>query len=58
MRSARLKEMELYITEHEFVKLEALCKRFGVSINTVRSDFDELCARLTVKNGYGGVTVR
>ena len=55
MKPVRLKQMEQYILQHDFVSLDALCEYFQVSKNTVRSDVNELVKRGSVEKKYGGV---
>ena len=57
MRTERLRDMEDYIYEKGTVSLVELCETFGVSINTIRRDVDQIVANTDIKQSYGGVTV-
>lgn len=54
MKDARLNAMEQYILQNEEVTIQELINHFGVSINTLRRDLDELEARGHVTKKYGG----
>lgn len=58
MRLARLDAMEQYILQNEEVSIPQLQSHFGVSINTLRRDLDELERRGHVSKIYGGATAR
>ncbi|MBE5847086.1 MAG: DeoR/GlpR transcriptional regulator [Lachnospiraceae bacterium] len=55
MKPVRLRQMEQYIVERDFVSLDELCEHFHVSKNTVRTDVNELAERGIVEKKYGGV---
>ncbi len=57
MRLGRLNEMEQYILQERTVALDDLAEHFGVSINTVRRDVNELISRGRIRKVYGGVSV-
>ena len=50
--------MEQYIISHEKVTIAQLQERFGISINTLRSDLDVLEKRGTVSKIYGGAVAQ
>ncbi len=56
MRDLRLQDMEKAIHEAGTISMEELCRRFGVSMHTVRRDIAELEKRGSVTKVYGGVT--
>ena len=56
MKAFRLKQMEQYIIEKGTVSMEELCRKFQVSINTVRMDVATLVEKGTIEKIYGGVT--
>ena len=56
MRDVRLQEMEKVIRENGSVSMEELCRRFGVSMHTVRRDVAELERRGAAEKVYGGVS--
>ena len=56
MRDVRLQEMEKVIRENGTVSMEELCRRFDVSMHTVRRDVAELEKRGVVEKVYGGVS--
>ena len=58
MKRDRIQEMERYITQRGTATMEELRTRFDISMNTVRRDVAELCARGTVTKVYGGVCER
>lgn len=58
MKRDRIQEMERYITQRGTAAMEELRTRFDISMNTVRRDVAELCARGTVTKVYGGVCAR
>ena len=58
MKAARLDEMEQYILQNERASIQELIKRFGISINTLRRDLDELEARGHITKYYGGAEAR
>ena len=55
MRAARLDAMEQYILQNGQVSISHLQKRFGISINTLRRDLNELEKRGHVSKIDGGV---
>jgi DeoR family myo-inositol catabolism operon transcriptional repressor len=55
LKTTRISEIERYIGEKKVVTLGELCEKFGISINTVRRDINELVARGSAKKVYGGV---
>ena len=56
MRDIRLQEMEKVIRDAGTISMEDLCRRFDVSMHTVRRDVAELEKRGAVGKIYGGVT--
>lgn len=58
MKNDRLTTMEQYIISHEKVTIQQLQERFGISINTLRSDLDILEKRGTVAKIYGGAVAQ
>lgn len=54
----RIKEIEKYVAEHEFVTLNELSQKFSVHINTIRSDVNELAQLGVLEKSYGGVTIK
>lgn len=56
MRLERLNSLEEYVLNKGTVSLEDLAERFGVSINTIRRDLNELLSRGQIKKVYGGVS--
>ena len=57
MRDLRLQEMEKAIREAGTLSMDELCRRFDVSMHTVRRDVAELENRGIVDKVYGGVTI-
>lgn len=55
MRADRLNEMEQYILQSGTATLPDLSEHFGISINTVRRDINQLVTRGHVNKTYGGV---
>ena len=55
MKENRIKEIEKYLVQKKSVSLTELCETFGVSLNTIRRDINELCARGTASKVYGGI---
>lgn len=55
MRSTRLKQLEQWVMEKEFVSMEEICERYGVHINTARADVKELIKMGIAVKRYGGV---
>lgn len=55
MKYTRLRDMEEYILQRDYVSLRELCEVFNKSINTVRRDVAELLPGGTVEKVYGGV---
>lgn len=56
MRDLRLQEMQKAIREAGTISMDELCRRFDVSMHTVRRDVAELENRGVVGKVYGGVT--
>ncbi len=56
MRDIRLQDMEKVIREAGTLSMEELCRRFDVSLHTIRRDVAELESRGVVSKIYGGVT--
>ena len=56
MKDIRLQEMEKAIQEAGTLSMDDLCRRFDVSMHTVRRDIAELEKRGSVTKVYGGVT--
>jgi len=56
VRLDRLNEMEQYVLDRGTASLEELCRRFDVSLNTVRRDLADLLERGRLKKVYGGVS--
>lgn len=56
MKISRLMQIEQYILANESVSLDQLCKKFGISKNTVRRDINELANTGSIAKVYGGVT--
>lgn len=54
MRVERIREMENYIGTRQVVTIPELCKKFKVSVNTVRRDLNVLENRDAIKKIYGG----
>ncbi len=57
LKSERLDEMESFIIDRKNVSIKELSRSFGVSINTVRKDIENILQRGKVKKVYGGVSV-
>ncbi len=55
LNSERIQKMEEYIMENKIVTMNALCKVFNISINTLRADISKLVSRGSVGKIYGGV---
>lgn len=55
MRIQRIEQIEQYIIEHNTATLEELCEKFGISINTIRRDINELIKGGNIEKVYGGV---
>lgn len=55
MKTGRIREIEEYIRTKEIVSLNELCENFGISMNTVRRDINELVTQGSAKKVYGGV---
>lgn len=55
LREQRRNEMEKLIIQRQNLSMEELCTFFGVSVNTVRADIQDLVNRGTVRKIYGGV---
>ena len=55
MKSVRLKEMELYLSEKKSATIEEICERFSIHPNTARADIRELAEKGVVQKGYGRV---
>lgn len=54
----RIKEIENYIIEKERATMEELCQQFGVSLNTIRRDINELERIGRIKKVYGGIILK
>lgn len=57
MKVKRLEQEEAYIQKAQNVTIEELCEKFGVSVNTIRRDLNELEKRGSIVKNYGGVSV-
>lgn len=57
MKEARQKQMLAYIAERGSCTMEQLRERFGMSMNTVRSDVAALAATGAIGKTYGGVRI-
>lgn len=55
MKTFRIRQMQQYIQEHEFVSMEELRDTFKISMNTVRMDVAQLVEKGTIRKVYGGV---
>lgn len=55
MKHNRLREMEAYILDNDFVSLKELCRIFSVSISTARRDVALLIKTGAFEKVYGGV---
>lgn len=55
MRLERISEMETFIRNEKTVSNDALCQKYGISINTLRRDLRVLEERGTIRKVYGGV---
>ncbi len=55
LRPKRLDDMEKMVIDKKNVSLKELQREFDISMNTVRSDIDEIVKRGRVKKVYGGV---
>lgn len=58
MKAERLRQMEEYIAQKEFVTVEELSDRFSIHKNTVRSDINELAEKGIVDKQYGGISYK
>ena len=58
MKTDRIREMQEYIVQRNSATMEELRTHFGVSMNTVRRDVNELIGRGVLDKVYGGVCVR
>ncbi len=56
VRAARLKQIEQFIIEREFVTIDELCQKFDIHPNTARSDIKELVDKGVAQKRYGGVS--
>lgn len=56
MKVNRLKQMEQYIFDKEFVTIQELCQQFNIHPNTARSDIRELVEKGVAQKRYGGVS--
>jgi len=56
MRSVRLKQMEQFIIENNYVTIQELCDHFKIHINTCRSDINTLVEKGIITKEYGGVS--
>ena len=54
MKSERIEQIEQYICGHEIVTMQELLDEFGISMNTLRRDLNELSARGSIEKVYGG----
>lgn len=57
-KAFRLNKMDQYIIEHKMVTIEELSKNFGLSVNTVRTDIQELEKMGRIQKVYGGACSR
>jgi DeoR family myo-inositol catabolism operon transcriptional repressor len=57
LRIQRIIAIENYLSEKKASSLKELCKRFDVSINTIRRDIDMLQKRGIVSKVYGGIVL-
>ncbi len=57
VKNVRLKKMEQYVIDHDFVSMDELCEVFEISKNTARSDVAELVEKGVIEKKYGGVSV-
>lgn len=55
MRAVRLKQVEHFLSEREFVTVKELCDRFKIHPNTARADIKELVEKGIAEKRYGGV---
>ncbi len=55
LRPKRLDDMEKMVIDKKNISLKELQREFDISMNTVRSDIDEIIKRGRVKKVYGGV---
>lgn len=55
MRSSRIDDIDAYIQKQGAVPLEELCRRYAVSMSTLRRDLTELQRRGRIQKVYGGV---
>lgn len=58
MKEGRRKQMEALIEKRQSITMEALCKEFQVSMNTIRADVAALVKNGTVEKVYGGVRAK
>ncbi len=58
MKTARLDEMEQHILAQDYVTMDGLCEKFGISMITARRDVMQLTGKGTVEKVYGGVMAR
>ncbi len=58
MKSERIQQIEQYIFSHEIVTMQELLDTFGISMNTLRRDLNELSARGSIEKVYGGARRR
>jgi DeoR family myo-inositol catabolism operon transcriptional repressor len=56
LKSDRIRQLEEFIRINDTVSLGEICKRFDISMNTVRRDVSELVEKGAVKKIYGGVS--
>ncbi len=56
LKQERIEQMEEYIVNNKFVKMEDLCNTFSISINTARADIKYLADKGSIKKMYGGVS--
>ena len=55
MAKDRLIQLEEYIKNQQRVSLEALCKKFNISMSTLRRDINVLVERGAIQKAYGSV---
>gem|GEM_PF-45971 len=55
MKNIRLAKMEKLILERRIMSLKELQEEFGISMNTIRRDINELIENGNIKKVYGGV---
>ena len=55
MKNIRLAKMEKLILERRIMSLKELQEEFGISMNTIRRDINELIENGNINKVYGGV---